>query len=455
MKYFLYIRKSTDEEDRQVLSLEAQEVELVEFAAKEHLEIVETFTESQTAKEPGRSVFNQMLDRIEKGEAQGIISWHPDRLARNSIDGGKIIYFIDTLKIQALKFPTFWFETTPQGKFMLNIAFGQSKYFVDSLSENTKRGLRQKVRRGELPGYAPLGYINNLQNHTIVKDPERFKLVKKLFTLYATDKYSFKELQKIITKAGLKSRNNKPIPISIIHRIVKKPFYYGLFKFNGELHQGSHEPMISKKLFDQCQQIIGNRSRPKKRDKGKEYAFRGLLKCAECGCAITSETQKGHIYYHCTKKKTECAQPYAREEKLDEQVSQIIKKVSLPPVWSDSMIAELDKEKEISTQTRTAFVQNLKIQIKECETKLERLLDTYLDGVISKTEYSAKKQKILNEKIEIAEKLDDFERKVNHWLERAKEFILEAKQAKIIALQENLFVKKDFLKKIGLSCLCL
>lgn len=156
IKYFLYIRKSTDEGDRQILSLEAQETELLEFAKRENLIIIDTLKESQTAREPGRSIFNQMLDRIEKDEAQGILAWHPVRLARNSIDGGKIIFLVDSGKIESLKFPTFWFEATPQGKFMLNIAFGQSKCFVDNLSENTKRGLRQKLRRGEWPGYAPL-----------------------------------------------------------------------------------------------------------------------------------------------------------------------------------------------------------------------------------------------------------------------------------------------------------
>ena len=155
--FFIYVRKSTDEPDRQILSIEFQVDELKEFAQKENLEIAKTFIESQTAKEPGRPIFNEMLSRIEKGEAEGILAWHPDRLARNSVDGGKIIYLVDTGKIQSLKFPTFWFENTPQGKFMLNIAFGQSKYFVDNLSENTKRGLRQKLRRGEWPGWAPIG----------------------------------------------------------------------------------------------------------------------------------------------------------------------------------------------------------------------------------------------------------------------------------------------------------
>ena len=127
-KFFLYARKSTDVEDKQVLSIEAQIAELRAFAKQNNLNIVDTFIEKQSAKIPGRPIFGEMIKRIEKGEADGIFAWHPDRLARNSVDGGQIIYLVDCGRIAALKFPQFWFEPTPQGKFMLNIAFGQSKY---------------------------------------------------------------------------------------------------------------------------------------------------------------------------------------------------------------------------------------------------------------------------------------------------------------------------------------
>ncbi|PJA87543.1 MAG: hypothetical protein CO140_03745, partial [Candidatus Moranbacteria bacterium CG_4_9_14_3_um_filter_40_7] len=157
-------RKSTDEPERQVLSIEAQMFELREFAKKENLNIAREFVESKTAKEPGREIFNDMMAQIEQGGAEGILAWHPDRLARNSVDGGRIIYLVDTGKITALKFPTFWFDPTPQGKFMLSIAFGQSKYYVDNLSENVKRGLRQKLRYGSWPAWAPLGYKNDKVN---------------------------------------------------------------------------------------------------------------------------------------------------------------------------------------------------------------------------------------------------------------------------------------------------
>ena len=179
IRYKAHCRKSTDEPDRQILSIEAQVTELEEFAAKEKLKITQFITESKTAKEPGREKFAQVLEMIENDEATGIISWHPDRLARNSIDGGKIIYLLDTGKLLDLKFPSFWFENTPQGKFMLNIAFSQSKYYVDNLSENVKRGNRQKLRRGEWPNQAPFGYLNINKKIEVIKSG--LSMCKKLF----------------------------------------------------------------------------------------------------------------------------------------------------------------------------------------------------------------------------------------------------------------------------------
>lgn len=174
IKYFIYCRKSSEDEERQVLSIEAQLAELREFAKQNGLFVVREYIESKTAKEPGREIFNQMLSEIEKGNAEGILAWNPDRLARNSVDGGRVIYLVDTEKIKSLKFPTFWFEPTPQGKFMLSVAFGQAKYYTDNLRENILRGIRQKIRRGELSAKAPLGYFNEPRLRTIEPDKKNF-----------------------------------------------------------------------------------------------------------------------------------------------------------------------------------------------------------------------------------------------------------------------------------------
>jgi len=286
--------------------------------AKEKLEIVASLCEAQTAKEPGRKIFGEMLDRICAGEAGGILAWHPDRLARNSIDGGKIIYLLDTGKLLDLKFPTFWFDTTPQGKFMLSIAFGQSKYYIDNLSENIKRGHRQKLRKGIWPGFAPLGYLNNHRTKEIDLDKEKAPFIRKAFEFYATGEYTLKAVNQFLADSGISSYRKRPLSVSCVQRFLKNHFYYGVFRFNNEFYQGTHEPIISKKLFDSVQQVMNNRGKKKRKRKHK-FAFSGLMRCGNCGCLITAETQKGHNHYRCTKKKQKCDEKYLREENLVEQ----------------------------------------------------------------------------------------------------------------------------------------
>ena len=132
-------------------------------------------------KTPGREVFGKLMDKVEKSDGVGILCWHPDRLARNSVDGGRIIYAVDTRKILSLRFPTFWFEPTPQGLFMLQVAFGQSKYYSDNLAENIKRGFRQKLRRGEWLNLAPFGYVNNPRTRNIEPHPTKSRVVVRAF----------------------------------------------------------------------------------------------------------------------------------------------------------------------------------------------------------------------------------------------------------------------------------
>lgn len=228
-KYILYARKSTDVEDKQILSIDAQIIELREFAKREGLNIIDKLIEKQTAKIPGRPIFDQMIKSLEAGEANGILSWNPDRLARNSIDGGRIIYLIDSGKILSLKFPTFWFEPTPQGKFMLNIAFGQSKYYVDSLSENTKRGLRQKVRMGQYPGIAPVGYLNDIRFKTIVVDKKKSKIIQEMFELYSQGNKTLEDITRFLAQKGIVSSGHKLLKKDRVSYILSNPFYHGFF----------------------------------------------------------------------------------------------------------------------------------------------------------------------------------------------------------------------------------
>ena len=282
-KFFLYARKSTDVEDKQVRSIEDRIAELRAFAKLEKLEIVEELIEKQSAKIPGRPIFNAMLDRIVKGEANGIISWHPDRLARNSVDSGKIIYLVDCGHLSFLKFPTFWFENTSQGKFMLNIAFGQSKYYVDSLAENTKRGLHQKVRRGEYPSLAPIGYLNDSRTKTVVVEKKKSAIIRKAFELYAQNNSRLEDIADFLTHQGIVTKGGKRFHRDRISFILSNPFYVGLFRYAGEIYEGKHQPVISKKIFDQVQEILKQRGKPHNKTKMSRKHF------ADCSNAELAE----------------------------------------------------------------------------------------------------------------------------------------------------------------------
>ena len=449
MRYVIYARKSSESEERQILSIEAQLAELQEYSAKEKLEIVASFQEARTAKEPGRTKFAEMLSFLQSGKADGILSWHPDRLARNSIDGGQIVYLLDTGKIKDLKFPTFWFENTPQGKFMLNIAFGQSKYYVDNLSENIRRGHRAKLRRGVYPGSAPLGYLNNHRTRDIDVDPERERLIRKGFELYATGKYTLKQIARAFKDMGLRSHKGNVLAVSCVQRMLSKSFYYGLFEFNGETYQGTHEPIITKKLFDQCQEVMKDRGHIMTRKSENFFPFRGLLTCGECKCAITAETQKGHNYYRCTKKRVMCSQKYIREELLTDQVKSFLQKVSLPSQDTEKVLRELDKDEQKAKENNRATLQNLKLELSDLNARLDKLLSAYLDELVLVEEYAAQKQKMLDERAGLKEEIREIEDGSVSWLEPARAFVKSLNYAAELVQSVDKLEMTTFLKQIG------
>ena len=448
MNYFIYTRKSTDDEDRQILSIEAQLVELRAFAKREDLFVYKEVVEKYTAKEPGRPLFNDMLKAMEKGEAEGILAWHPDRLARNSVDGGKIIYMLDRGVIKDLKFPTYRLDNNAQGKFVLSIAFGQSKYYIDALSENIRRGIRLKLSKGIWPQWAPIGYINDRRTRAIILDEGKAPFIKRVFEFYSSGEHTLEEIRNKINSIGLVGRKDRPLSRSQYQTMLKNPLYYGVFRYKGETYEGTHEPIITKKLFDRCQEVMLRRGKPKKSI--KYFVFRDLgMICGECGRAITAELQKGYVYYRCTKRYTNCSQKYVREEELAAQIAKFIQKVSLCDDWTKKFIGQLEKDKYNAVQSSRPQQQNLETKIANVNNKIDKLIDIYLAGEIVLEEYQNKKESLINEKKKLQEELKDFAAGGNNWFEPAREFVTSLNKAHYAISEGNLESQKKFLKKIG------
>ena len=453
-KYFLYARKSTEDDDKQVMSIEAQLFELKEYARRENISVKEIFTESKSAKSTGREQFAKMIDKIEAGEANGILAWHPDRLARNSVDGGKVIYLVDTGKIVSLRFPQFWFEPTPQGKFMLQVAFGQSKYFSDNLVENVKRGIRQKLRRGEWLTKAPYGYVNNLKTKTIEPHPVYSKIVVRAFEEYAKGIYTIEKLAKFLADLGMVTSNQTPLAKASIVRLLTNRAYLGFIKHHDEWHNGSFEPILSPTLFESVQKVLKTRQKPRKSKIAHPFHFLGFAKCGECGSMITAQYAINrfgtkYVYYRCTKKKGVCHQPYLQESALSAQIKALIQTVSLPREEILKMDKKIDEWESQDISSRGSVVQNLKTQLSKTQGKLDKLVSVYLDGDIERSTYLERKDILLRQKAGIEESFKDFGQQRKHWIEPLRSLVLSLKECADLEKTDNQVEWKQFFQKIG------
>ena len=465
IKYILYARKSSESEDRQVLSIDSQVDELKELAKRNGIKIADIKTEAHSAKAPGRPVLNQLLEDIETNKAQGIIVWNPDRLSRNSVDIGKIIYLFDLKKLIEVVTPSQIFRNTPNDKFLLGLLCGQAKLENDNKSINVKRGLKAKAERGIYPAPAPLGYLNDRYaergNKTIVSDPERFELVRKIFELMLSGNYTPPQILKIANNDwDFRTPQGNKLCRSSIYYILTRPFYYGFFEYpigSNNWYKGIHKPMITEEEYDRIQILLGRKGKP--RSKNHIFAFTGMIKCGECGAMITAEEKikrckngniHHYIYYHCTKHKNQnCVQKCIEVKELERQIIEVLGNIKILPEFHNWAFKWLKKENEKEAESRNSILSSQQRSYNMLVKKIDAIIDMRAGGEITEEEFTRKKQELEKRKIHIKELLEDTDGRVKNWLDKAEEIFSFAETAKKKFETGTIEDKRQILNNLG------
>ncbi len=470
IRYFSYCRKSSEDSQRQVASIGDQTNTLKQISEREGLFLKKFFTEERSAKDPGRIVFNDMLERIEKGEADGLLCWDIDRLSRNPIDNGRLQWMLQKSVIKVIKTPGRSYYPEDAG-LLMSIEGGRATDYVMRLSKNVKRGLSGRVAKGWRPNHGPIGYKNqgDKGDKIIVPDEKTFEIVRKMWDLFLTGTYSVnKILDTANNKWGLRTTikrklGGKPVSRAQIYKMFKDPFYYGYFEWKNyeteekELIKGNHQPMITEKEYWRAQVLLGRKGKPQ--PKTRNFYATGLMKCGECNGTVTAEekhqiictkckhkfayegrtacskcnsdiseminpTILHYTYFHCTKRPCKtCTQGSIRLEDLETQFGEILSGLKIDDDYLKVALEYLNEKQNDSTSGEKRIRDSLQTAYDNTQTRISNLQREYTSpqninhDLYTPEEYLEQKKMLLKERNDIESELNEVKVKFDQSIE--------------------------------------
>lgn len=454
MKTVLLCRVSSKEQEDSGYSLPAQEKLLKNYSSKQGLKVAKIFSISESASgKKQREIFDQMMKFTQKHNIKIIVCEKADRLTRNfkdmvmidewlEKDGERQVHLVkDSLTLHE--------NSRSQEKLNWGIRILFAKNYIDNLSEEVKKGQKEKLEQGWLPTKPPIGYlsIGEKGHKTHVVDKEKALFIKKMFDYYVSGEYSVKRLTEKMYEEGLRNGNGNKVVKSRIHSLLTDPFYIGKNKWNDELHDGNQPTFIEDEIFRKVQELLKSKTTPKYRK--HNFLFKSLFECAECTGTITWETQKGIIYGHCNHYR-DCAQEiWSKENEVEAQLLSKFEKLEIKnkriAEWVKKALKESHKD-EIEYHTSTQ--NDLKEQYDRVQKRLDRLYDDRLDEKISEDFYNRKFKQYSGEKENITQAIQKHSHANTQYYQlginifdisqRAKQIYLKARKKKLTEKQRQL-----------------
>jgi|HubBroStandDraft_6_1064221.scaffolds.fasta_scaffold01558_11 site-specific DNA recombinase len=448
---FSYARVSSREQEREGYSIPAQRRLLAEYARSRGYLIAREFIDVESAKNPGRKQFCEMLRLLESDNSCLIVLVEKtDRLYRNRTDALAFEALIEKrgVEIHLVKEGrVIGKDSRSQDKFMHDIHVAVAKNYVENLKEEVKKGMREKAEQGIYPGRAPFGYQNNSVSRSIEVHDHKAPIIKRLFELYASRNYSLSTLRKaVFAETGVQ------INRSYLETILKNPFYIGQFVWRDVEYKGTHAPLVSLELFQRVQAAFTSRNKPKYRK--HSFAFAGLLRCAYDGCTVTTELQKGrYVYYRCSHGRGRCSLPYMREEELSERLGDLLKSIYVPETIARTVVDSLQAHLARSDTRRQEQQAASQQRLSTIRARMDQLYEDKLDGKIDEEFWKRKQAAYREQERQLEASASSLSAPVTPKTVLTAQRIFElANKAHSLYLTRNLAERGELLKSVLLNC---
>lgn len=417
--HVIYARKSTESDDRQVLSIDSQIQELKVLALRRGLDVHEVLTEARSAKAPGRPIFGSLMRRVAKGEIAGVLCWKMDRLARNHLDHGSVLQALADGKLARVITPEREYTADGNDRFLGNFELGIATKFIDDLRANVKRGNRARFQRGWPNFRPPIGYLEDRSGPTtvVVKDPERFPIVRQMWDFLLSARMSPIEVSRWAEAHGLRTRKTahlggKPLTFQYVYRLFSNPYYMGLIQLrSGESYKGGHEPMVTPAEFEDAQVMLG---RPGRSHQVRHiFAYAGMLRCGLCGKTLIPEEHvkssgKRFVYYRCRGRTggSPCPNPCLPETVFERQLESDLQRLTLSATTVEWITANITATLLASVEQQTAQHRGLEKALADSQRESDALLSLKLRGQVDDATFERRRLGLLDSQAKLRLRLD-------------------------------------------------
>jgi DNA invertase Pin-like site-specific DNA recombinase len=448
MKAILIARVSTDD---QAEALPAQIYKLRDYASKNNLdaELVEI---KESAYKGDRLEFNKVIARLSSfDETIALVFDKVDRYSRDS--SSPEVRILNTMckagKIE-LHFPSDYLVITKDSSanqwLMLSLNTFFSQYYSNSISDNVKRRNEQMRRDGLWTGKAPSGYVNTVRNGKkwIDIEPIESLAIKDAFAMYSSGTSTLMDITK-----HWDDKYELVTHTSTIDKILKNPFYYGVMRVNGGLYDHHYEKLTTKAMFDMCEAVRnGYKSKPNSTG-GLPFAYKGLVRCADCGCLVTFETKKQHYTYgHCSQYKGKHGAEYLREQEFTDQFESILKQIIVPEDVACRILDLIKNDRAKEDAERSTQITTTRSEIGRYENRLDRLYEDHLDGKIDDNLYNRKTNEYRESIENLKTQLATFELSETNRFDTVSHLLEVSKNAHKIFSETDYLGKRKIIKKV-------